>query len=103
MEETAVTGFSTTKTGDTGSISTTESKAEFTNTRETGKLTVGKAVTSDLSADKSKEFQFTVTLSDRTITEEYGDMSFNNGEAKFALKHNESKTAQSLPAGLSYT
>ena len=103
VEETAVTGFSTTKTGDTGSISTTESKAEFTNTRETGKLTVGKAVTSDLSADKSKEFQFTVTLSDRTITEEYGDMSFNNGEAKFALKHNESKTAQDLPAGVTYT
>ena len=43
ITETAVTGIpNTAKTGDEGTISTTLSEAEFTNTRETGDLTLSK-------------------------------------------------------------
>ena len=52
ITEASATGFQLTgKTGDTGSISTTESKAEFTNTRETGDLELSKVLVSDAAAD----------------------------------------------------
>ena len=74
---------------------------------KTGSLTVSKTVTvtgADLNdADRSREFNFTVTLSDNTINGTYGDMSFENGVAKFTLKHGESKTASKLPVGVTYT
>ena len=44
-------------------------------------------------ADRSTEFNFTVTLSDTSINGVYGAMEFVNGVATFTLKHNESKTA----------
>ena len=114
--ETANNLFTTTKTGDSGTIGDTASSAEFTNTRKTGKLTVSKALVSDLAADASKEFSFTVTLGDNTITGTYtvtlgdntitgtyGDMAFTDGVATFTLKGGESKAAEGLPAGISYT
>lgn len=74
---------------------------------KTGNLTVSKTVTvtgADLDeADRSREFNFTVTLSDNTINGEYGDMTFENGVAQFTLKHGESKTAAKLPVGVTYT
>lgn len=78
-----------------------------TNTKITGNLTVSKTVTvtgAELDeADRSREFNFTVTLSDNTINGEYGDMTFVNGVAQFTLKHGESKTAAKLPVGVTYT
>ena len=50
--------------------------------------------------DLNKEFTFTLTLSDKTINGTYGDMNFENGIAEFSLKHNEVKTASSLPSGM---
>ena len=102
--ETADDGFTTTKTGDTGTVSTTLQTAAFTNTRKTGNLKVSKTVVSDASADKTtKEFTFTVTLSDKTISKTYGDMTFKNGVATFKLKDGESKTATGLPTDITYT
>lgn len=69
--------------------------------RPTGSLTVTKTVTGNMG-DKSKEFTFTVTLSDSTVNGEYGDMKFVSGVAEFTLKHGESKTAEGLPAGITY-
>ncbi|MCR4839773.1 MAG: DUF5979 domain-containing protein [Eubacterium sp.] len=105
VTEVSVTGFTNTgKTGDTGTISETQkSEAEFTNTRDTGDLKVSKTVVSNVAADKQKNFTFTVTLSDTTISGTYGDMTFTNGVATFTLKDGESKTATGLPTTVQYT
>ena len=101
--ETANDDFVTTKTGDTGTISTTVSTAAFTNTRVVGDLEVTKTVSSDLAADADAEFEFTVTLGDTTISGEYGDMTFEDGVATFTLKGGESATAEGLPTDVTYT
>lgn len=67
-----------------------------------GDLTVSKTVKGD-AGDTNKDFTFTVKLSDTTISGSYGDMDFTSGEATFALKHGQSKTATGLPAGITYT
>jgi hypothetical protein len=51
VTEEACSGFATTKSGDTGTISATDSVAEFTNTRTLGELEVSKTVVSDVAAD----------------------------------------------------
>ena len=96
-------GYVTEKTGDTGAIDeNTPAVASFTNTRDTyGDLTVSKTISGN-AADATKEFAFTVTLSDTTISGTYGDMTFENGVATFTLKGGESKTASSLPNGVGY-
>ena len=108
VEETANDDFTTTKTGDTGTISATAATAAFTNTRKSGAdLTVTKTVESDLAADANVEFEFTVTLSDTSINQTYGEgdaaVTFANGKTTFKLKHNESKTISGLPLGVGYT
>ena len=65
----------------------------------TGSLTVTKIVGGD-GGDKTKDFRFTVALSDQSFGGTYGDMEFENGVASFTLKHGESKTATGLPAGI---
>lgn len=70
-------------------------------THPTGNLTVSKIV-SGSSASNTKEFAFTVTLDDKTISGTYGDMVFENGVANFTLKTGESKTTSNLPAGVTY-
>ena len=67
----------------------------------TGNLTVEKIVTGT-HGDTDKEFNFTVTLGDTSISGEYGEMTFKDGVATFTLKHGESKTATGLPAGVKY-
>lgn len=69
---------------------------------ERGDLTVFKTVSGN-GASASQPFQFTVTLSDTSISGVYGDMEFQAGVASFDLKANESKTAVDLPAGTEYT
>ncbi|MBO5056304.1 MAG: Cna B-type domain-containing protein, partial [Lachnospiraceae bacterium] len=104
-------GYVTTVSGTTGTSNVTSGTisedtvavAEFTNTRNTyGNLTVKKTVVGN-AADTNKEFNFKVTLSDKSINGLYGDMTFSNGVATFKLKHDESWTANSLPTGVSYT
>lgn len=91
-------------TGNTGTIVKNESQvAEFTNTRNTGDLTVSKEVISDAAADKDQAFAFTVELSDKTISGTFNQMTFSEGKATFTLKDNESKTATGLPVGITYT
>ena len=70
---------------------------------QVGDLEVSKAVESELESDHTREFNFTVTLSDKTISGTYGDMSFMDGVAEFTLKDGESKTAEGLPTGITYT
>ena len=96
-------GYTETKTGDTGTIVGNETKtAAFTNTLNTyGNLTVFKTVSGN-AASTTKEFDFTVTLSDNSVSGTYGDMTFADGIAKLTLKHGESKTAKDLPNGVSY-
>ena len=65
-----------------------------------GGLTVTKQV---YSGDKTREFRFTVTLSDKTVNGTYGDMIFIDGVAEFTLKDGESKTAARLLPGIRYT
>lgn len=67
----------------------------------TGSLTVSKTVAGN-AGETNKDFHFTVTLSDKTISGTFGDMTFTNGVATFTLKHNESKTASNLPEGIGY-
>ena len=80
--------------------------AKFVNSKKTvtlpGNLTVSKTV-SGAGASTTKEFTFTVTLSDTTLSGAHGDMTFQNGVATFKLKAGESKTAIGIPAGVTYT
>ena len=77
--------------------------AAFTNTKNVyGGLTVTKTVAGN-AGETDREWNFTVTLGDTSISDIYGDMSFKDGVATFTLKHGEQKTARGLPAGISYT
>lgn len=67
-----------------------------------GSLAVANSV-SGTAADTEKQFNFTVTLDDNSVNGTYGDMTFTNGVASFALKHDQSKTATGLPDGVGYT
>lgn len=71
-------------------------------TPASGNLAVTKVV-SGTAGDTSKAFNFTVTLGDDSINGTFGDMTFTDGVATFALKHGECKTASALPAGITYT
>ncbi len=66
----------------------------------TGSLTVSKTVVAD---DTSGRFHFTVTLDDPSVDGIYGGMTFSGGTAEFELGHNETVTADGLPAGAGYT
>ncbi|MBR2594036.1 MAG: hypothetical protein IKD83_05360 [Firmicutes bacterium] len=68
---------------------------------KTGGLTVSKTISGD-AADATHAFTFTVTLSDTTVSGEFGDMAFEEGIATFKLKGGERITAEGLPAGASY-
>ncbi|MBZ0675587.1 DUF5979 domain-containing protein, partial [Clostridioides difficile] len=102
-------GYVTSKKDDTGTITKdVTGTAVFTNAKDvtppepdTGNLTVSKIVTGN-AGDKNKDFNFTVTLSDKTISGVYGDLKFTDGVATFTLKNGESKTATNLPAGIDY-
>jgi hypothetical protein len=69
---------------------------------ETGSLRVTKKVRNATAAVADRSFRFVVTLNDDRINGTYGDMTFEDGVAKFYLKDGESKTATGLPAGVEY-
>lgn len=96
--------YTTTSINERGMIladSTVTTNVEFTNYRGAGNLVVSKFV-SGSDGNKSKEFNFTITLDDTSINGKYGDIIFVNGVANFTLKHNESKIAKNLPSGIKY-
>ena len=97
-------GYVTTSTADKGTVSENgNAEIRFTNTKSiTGNLKVTKEV-AGTHGDKEKEFHFTVTLDDKTISGKFGDMDFTDGVATFTLKHGQSATATGLPAGIGYT
>ena len=111
VEEEQVTqeGYTTSSAGEKGEIAEKGSIAAFLNVKDDnpsddpqkGNLTVTKTVSSD--GDRSKEFTFTVTLGDKSIKGEYGEMTFADGVAEFTLKHGQSKTASGLPINVTYT
>ncbi|MBR4530462.1 MAG: Cna B-type domain-containing protein, partial [Lachnospiraceae bacterium] len=106
VEEEDQDGFTrSVTTGLTGTIvKNTVKKAAITNTKDEGGLVVSKEVESDLTADHvEKEFTFTVTLADDTVSGTYGGMTFSGGKATFTLKDGESKTATGLADGLGYS
>ena len=100
-------GYTTSKTGDTGTIAAgVTATAAFTNTRDavpvrTGSLTVSKTV-AGAAGETDRAFTFTVTLGDKTVSGAYGGMTFTDGAASFTLKHGESVTAAGLPIGTTY-
>ncbi|MCH5204426.1 MAG: hypothetical protein J1F03_06740 [Oscillospiraceae bacterium] len=76
----------------------------------TGSLTVTKTVKSSEGGEINDEtdFSFIVTLSDKTFNYTYrftGDkiIKFENGAARFTLRHGESVTFTGLPEGVTYT
>lgn len=79
-------------------------QSEFTTVankdEEIGNLTISNTVD---NGDNNKDFDYTLTLSDKAVNGEFGDMKFENGVAKFTLKHNEQKTAKGLVEGTKYT
>ena len=94
--EPSVDGYNLTSVDTEGTVTT------FTNTRESGDLTVEKYLVSELAADADVEFKFVVTLNDTTINGNYGDMTFKDGVAEFTLKGGERATAEDLPANVEY-
>lgn len=65
-------------------------------------LTLNKNVTGDM-ADRTKDFTFTITLSDTGINGTYGAATFVDGVANFILKHGDSFNVTNLPCGVTYT
>ena len=101
VTQTEAPGFEIYMNGEKGTISSSTSEAQFTNTRQPN-LEVKAFVESEDYGDYTQEFEFTVTLTDKTINIPYGEMPFTDGVATFSLKHGESITGQ-LPPGVKYT
>lgn len=96
-------GYKTTSDGASGSIKSGETAtASFTNEIAVGGLSVAKTVVGS-GGEREREFNFKVELSDKTVSGTYGQMTFTNGVAQFTLHHGETKTAEGLPSGVTYT
>ncbi len=54
------------------------------------------------TGDKEKAFNFTMSLSDKSVTGTYGDLTFENGVSEFTLKHGETLKALELPDNIDY-
>lgn len=67
-----------------------------------GSLQVTKQVTGS-RGDPTREFTFTVTLSNRNLKGIYGQMTFIDGVATFTLHSGETILAENLPDGTTYT
>ena len=105
VKESEDSKFTVEKTNATGTITTEQAnvEAKIKNIRKTGSLEVTKTVVNRNKLNTAKAFNFTVTLSDLTISGKFGDMTFTNGIAKFTLKHGEKAVATGLPTEVDYT
>ena len=66
-----------------------------------GRLEISKIVTGNAN-DQQEAFSFTMQLS-QPITGSYGDLFFNDGIANFTLTGGETKIAEHLPSGVTYS
>ena len=103
ITETTDSNFTADRTTASGTITAAGTTEAFTNTRATGDLTLSKVLVSDRAADADQVFNFTVALSDNTISGDYGDMTFTGGVANVELKGGEDATATGLPTDITYT
>ena len=92
----------------TGTITVDDAEADFTNTRETGDLTISKKVVSDVEADATAEYEFTVTLGDNTIEGDFRTdggkpVKFEKGVATVKVKGGASVKIIGLPTEVTYT
>jgi len=96
-------GYVTTKTNDTGTIVENSSiTATFTNTRNAeGSLTIAKTLAGN-DVEVNREFEFTITLSDDTISGTFSEVVFTAGKATISLKGGENKVIEGLPHGIDY-
>lgn len=85
----------------TGALSA-DATVAVTNAVQEGSLSVTKHVKGEVGSTQA--FAFTVKLggSGATLSGQYGDMLFDNGQATFTLKDGDTKTASALPAGATY-
>lgn len=83
----------------------------FTNTYDSGSLTVSKNIQGNM-ANMNKKFTFTITLAAQTGTETKSEISSDATTGKWSedgltytisLGHNESVTLSNIPAGTTYT
>lgn len=84
--------------GTTGNLNLT---AHWQLLDEVGSLTITNTVTGE-NADMSKEFHFTIRLTESGVSGNFGTLNFTNGTATVTLKGGESATAVGLPAGKIY-
>ena len=85
----------------TGTIERNQTAAaSFTNIIRTGNLKISKRVEGN-EEYKASEFHFAIIL-DLRLNGEFGDVTFEDGEATFTLKDGQSKTIRDLPAGTNY-
>ena len=75
---------------------------KFTNIRKTGDLEISKTVISPIPAEATKEFTFTVLLSEK-ISGTFDGVAFTDGKATITVKGGETKTITGLPQGVTYT
>ena len=93
VTERAEAGFIRTQTGQIGTIQeNTEGPAQFLNTRAESGLIISKSVFSDISTDKTKEFDFTLTLwdSNGTLITNYDS---STSEPNAVMKRDVNQTA----------
>lgn len=69
------------------------------NNPRSGSLKISKIVD---KGDKNKKFEFVLKFDNNLVNGKYGDLDFNNGVAKFALKDGESVTISNIPIGTKY-
>ena len=94
--------YNGTQTVPSGTLSA-DATVAVVNAVQEGALSVTKHVTGEVNS--TKNFTFTVKLggSGANLTGTYGDMEFSNGEATFTLADGQTKIAEHLPAGATYT
>ena len=82
----------------TGTVATNVTdEALFTNTKVySGTLKVETQVY-ETGSDTTKDFRYTVTLSDTNVNGQYGEMTFTNGVATFWLRSGQTETGNYLP------
>ena len=94
---------------ESSTITTATATVAYTNTRDTGDLSVSKTVLGT-GAETDRDFTFTLTLTnaagvtvDNTYNTSAGTLTVTNGTAEFTLRGGETLTIYGLPAGTGYT
>lgn len=105
-------GYVTDSSGTAGTIVTAGGLAAFTNTRDTGSLTVRKEIAGN-AAEADRAFTFTVRIRERNGNmlngafavsgSRNGTLTFTNGLASFTMRGGETTTIRDIPVGATYS